>query len=261
MAKDEEVFVNPTVKEVHFEIRFPNLFYIETKIGDFQVNIMDRFPEAKLIFKHQVLLAETGLGGKFQPPPDLSDSEAVSKIWSFKSGTGVEVNVRSNGLGILSRQHKTYNNPSSPDKFRDVIEFVVSNFINITSIPVIQRIGLRYIDECPIPQMDNRKFHEWYNSTFALDRFRLSDAREMTFLTTVKRDAYFLRFSEALTKKNETYILLLDFDGFAEEIKPMQYLEVTDNLHSLISEEYNLSIKDPVRVFMRQPKRGANERA
>jgi len=257
MARDE-VFVKPTVKEVHFEIRFPNLFYMESKIGDLQVRIMEKFPESKLILQHQVLLADTGLGGKIQPPPDLGDSEAVSKIWSFKSGTGVEVVVRSNSLGIVSRKHKTYSNPSSEEKFRDMVEFVVSNFIGVTAIPVIKRIGLRYIDECPILKMNNIEFQEWYNTTFPLTRFNLCDAREMAFQTTVRRGEYFLRFSEALTKKNEPYILVLDFDGFAEEIKPMLYLEVTDNLHSLISDEYALSIKEPVRAFMRQPKIGTN---
>jgi hypothetical protein len=37
----EEVFPNPTVKQVAFEIRFPNLFYLESKIGELQVKIME----------------------------------------------------------------------------------------------------------------------------------------------------------------------------------------------------------------------------
>jgi uncharacterized protein (TIGR04255 family) len=251
MAKDE-VFIKPTVKEVHFEIRFPNLFYIESKIGDFQVKVMEKFPESKLLFQHQFLLADTGIDGKLQAPPDLGDSGAVNKIWSFTSGTGVEVIVKNNSLGILSRKHKTYSNPSSDEKFRDMIEFVVTNFITVMAIPVIKRIGLRYIDKCPIPNMNNVEFQKWYNTTFPLNRFNLSNATEMTFKTTVKRGAYFLRFSETLNKKNGGYILVLDFDGFAEELKPAQYLSVADGLHTIISEEYFLSVKEPVLDFMRQ---------
>ena len=46
-----EIFSNPTVKKVIFQIRFPNLFFIENKIGDFQLKIMGMFPESKLIFR------------------------------------------------------------------------------------------------------------------------------------------------------------------------------------------------------------------
>jgi uncharacterized protein (TIGR04255 family) len=221
---ENEVFVKPTVKEVHFEIRFPNLFYIESKIGDLQVKIMERFPESKLLFQHQFLIADTGADGKLKTPPDLDDSGAVKKIWSFKSGTGVEVVVKSDSLGILSTKHKTYSNATSAEKFRDAIEFVVTNFIAVMAIPVIKRIGLRYIDECPIPNMNNKEFQQWYNTTFPLARFDLSNATEMTFKTTVKKGAYFLRFSEALKEEKGGYILVLDFDGFAEEIKPAQCL-------------------------------------
>ncbi len=55
-----EVFPNPTGKQVIFQIRFPNLFYIENKIGDFQVEVMERFPESSLTFRHQLVLADIG---------------------------------------------------------------------------------------------------------------------------------------------------------------------------------------------------------
>jgi len=45
-----EVFPNPTVKQVIFQIRFPNLFYLESKIGEYQLKIMQRFPESVRCF-------------------------------------------------------------------------------------------------------------------------------------------------------------------------------------------------------------------
>jgi hypothetical protein len=53
----DEVFPNPTVKTVIFQIRYPNLFYIESRIGDIQVKIMDDFPESSLLFS--VTLAQS----------------------------------------------------------------------------------------------------------------------------------------------------------------------------------------------------------
>jgi hypothetical protein len=52
-----EVFRNPTVKQVAFEIKFPNLFFIESKIGDLQMIIMDKFPESALLFQRQIMFA------------------------------------------------------------------------------------------------------------------------------------------------------------------------------------------------------------
>ena len=55
-----EIFPHPTVKRVVFQIRFPNLFYIENKIGDFQMKIMKEFPQSALIFRKQVVFADIG---------------------------------------------------------------------------------------------------------------------------------------------------------------------------------------------------------
>ncbi len=259
MVEKREVFPYPIIKEVDFEIRFPNLFYVETKMGDLQIKIMSQFPESKLIYQHQIMFADTGAEGKFTLPHDLPESEAARKIWNFKSGTGVEVNVKNNSLSIYSLRHKTYDNPSSNEKFRDTIEFVVSKFMELTSIPIIKRIGLRYINECPVVQKSNSTFKKWYNTTFPLDRFDISDVKDMTFGTTIKRGQYLLRFIETLVKKKEVYKLNLDIDGFAEEVNPAEYLNVTDALHTIISNEYFLSVKEPLLEYMRHPWENVNE--
>ena len=246
-----EVFPNPTVQGVHFEMRFPNLFYIERKIGDLQVKIMKRFPESQLILRRQLVFADVGPEGTMQPPPCDSDSEVAKKVWSFKSPTGVEVNVLGNSLQIHSTHHKTYNNPESQERFREVIEYVVPHFLELTGVPVITRIGLRYIDKCPIPKLENEVFQEWYNTAFPLKRFSLSDAIDMAFNTTVRKGGFFVRYVEALKLEQDTPFLILDFDGFAEQIEAGEYLKVTDGLHELISSEFEATIREPVYGFMR----------
>ena len=63
-----EVFSNPTVKEVAFEIRFPSLFYIERKIGDFQEKIIKEFHKSSLIYRQPMLLAGGSPAAKINPP-------------------------------------------------------------------------------------------------------------------------------------------------------------------------------------------------
>ena len=54
----DEIFPNPTVKQVVFQIVFPNLFYIENKIGELQLKIMTEFPESTLLHRRQFAWAD-----------------------------------------------------------------------------------------------------------------------------------------------------------------------------------------------------------
>jgi len=250
-----EVFSNPTVKQVIFQIRFPNLFYMENKIGDLQLKIMKEFPQSKLLFRRQLLFADIGPEGKLENIPSDLEKEAGKKIWQFKSDKNFKLNVLNDSLDITSEYHKTYDLEGG-NKFRDIIKFVLDHFFEITSIPIINRVGLRYIDECPIPSKNNSTFESYYNSSFPLDRFNLANANEMEFKTVIKKDKYYLRYIESLRKVGDEYKLLLDFDGFAKNINSKDYLTVTDDLHAIISEEYKGTIKEPVYQYMRQRKEG-----
>ncbi|MDD5616069.1 MAG: TIGR04255 family protein [Candidatus Methanoperedens sp.] len=190
-----EMFPNPTVKQVIFQITFPNLFYIENKIGDFQLKIMKEFPQSALLFRRQVLFADIGPESKLAEIPSDLGKETGKKVWQFKSNKNFELHVMGNSLDITSGYHKTYNLEGG-DKFRDIIKLVLDCFLEVTKIPIINRIGLRYIDECPIPSKDNSTFKSYYNSIFPLDRFDLADAQEMAFRTVIKRDKYNLIYGD-----------------------------------------------------------------
>jgi uncharacterized protein (TIGR04255 family) len=246
-----EVFPYPTVKKVIFQIRFPNLFYIENKIGDLQMKIMKEFPESSLLHRQRILFADFGPDIKIEKDSSDKPDESAARIWRFQSPNNYQLNVLSDSLDISSDFHKTYNNPKSEIKFRDTIEVALNSFFEVTQIPIIKRIGLRYIDECPIPSKNSKKFKEYYKTTFPLGRFKLEDAREMQFQTVVARGKNFLRFIEKFTKVDGEYKLILDFDGFSENIDPSDCLSVADNLHDLITNEYKKSLKEPVFEYMR----------
>ena len=252
-----EVFPNPTVKHVIFQIRYPNLFYIENKIGELQMKIMREFPESALLYRQRVVFADFGPNARIENEPSEKPEETGAKIWQFKSPNKYQLNVISDSLAISSDYHKTYNNPKSDVKFRDTIELVLNSFFEVTQVPLIKRIGLRYIDECPIPAKNNKQFKEYYKTTFPLVRFKLEDAKEMQFQTVVSRGNDNLRFVEKLKLIDNKYVLILDFDGFRENIDPCDCLTVADNLHDLIIKEYERSIKKPVFDYMR--KRGKSK--
>jgi len=250
-----EVFPNPTVKQVIFQITFPNLFYMENKIGDLQLRIMNEFPSSSLLFRRQLVFADMGPEGKIEEISPKFDKEFGKKIWQFKSDKNYTLSVLTDSLDITSQFHKTYNG-DDPNKFKDVIEFVLRHFLEVTAIPLLKRVGLRYVDECPLPIKDNDTFRSYYNSVFPVDRFDIADASEMFFRTVSKRGNYHLIYMESLRKLKDEYKLILDFDGFATNIPSEECLRVTDELHRLISEEYERTIKEPVYEFMRQEREG-----
>ncbi|MGC1119620.1 MAG: TIGR04255 family protein [Candidatus Methanofastidiosia archaeon] len=226
---------------------------MESKIGDLQIEIMEKFPKSRLLIRRQVVFVDLGPEVKIADiQGDLGlDEETGRKVWQFESEKNFKLNILTDSLDITSQYHKTYNLEGS-DKFRDVIEFVLVRFFKITAVPVINRIGLRYVDECPIPSKDSNTYRSYYNSAFPLDRFDLSDATEMDFKVVVKKDEYYLRYIESLRKKGDECILILDFDGFAVDISSEDYLRVTDNLHTIISNEYERTIREPVYEYMRR---------
>ncbi len=246
-----EIFPNPTVKQVVFEIRFPNLFFIEEKISKLQFKVMEKFPDSALIFERQFLIVNKGPNGKLEKLPSQIDEDFAKKIWQFKSEKNYLFNVTSNNLNIVSKFHKTYNLEGG-NKFRDVIEFVLSNFLEVVPISTLKRLGLRYIDECPLPRKDNSTFKSYYKSVLPVKRFNIADAQEMFFRTKTKRGDFNITYMEELRKIGDGYKLILDFDGFATKIPAKDYLKVTDELHKIISKEYEKTIKAPVYEYMRQ---------
>lgn len=254
----KEVFLNPTVKKVVFQIRYPNLFAIEKIIGDYQLKIMDRFPNSQLLLKQQFVLADINVGRSIESRNYEPDSPSVLKIWNFTTDDGVELNIHTDSLDISSSLHKTYDNPDVDNRFRDSIQFAVDKFLEtVNIIPKFTRIGLRYIDECPVSKKDNESFLAWYKSTFPLTRFPLERALNLKMEARVIKDRGFLKFSESFQDSNGILKYTLDFDGYKENIKSSEYLSTTDQLHELIAEEFKNSANSPLFDYMRRsPSKG-----
>ena len=246
---ENEIFPNPTVKKVIFQIQFSPLFSIESKIGDFQLTIMEKFPESSLAVRQQIFWADVGPEAKIKELENQFGQDYGRKIWQFKSKNNMQLNVTYNSIDITSGSHKTYNSGEG-EKFRDLIKYAVDAFYEIFKIPMITRIGLRYIDHCPLPSpLDNESFYEYYNTGLPLQRFNLTDASEMVTRAVVKKGTSQLGYVEVLDLQNK--ILVIDFDASTQNIRFTDYLETTDHLYEIIHDEYsNKTIKEPLKEIM-----------
>lgn len=243
----DEIFKNPTVKMVIFQIQYPNLFSIEKIIGDYQESILEIFPQSSLIFSKDIFFT-VGSGSQVKPE---NENDVATKIWQFSTEKDVKMNIQTNSLDIVSTQHKTYS-MGDGDKFRDLIQFSLDRFFKLVRIPIINRIGLRYIDHCPILKKDNETYMSYYDTCFPLTRFSLETADTMDFKVVTKRGEYILAYRESVLTKDNEFKLILDFDGSALKAKPEDYLSITDSLHKLIADEFKRTAKEPLKEYMRK---------
>jgi regulator of sigma D len=94
-------------------------------------------------------------------------------------------------------------------------------------------------------------FRNHFDSCFSTGRFSIEDSVQHQYVAFVKRNGYFLRYAEIYNAQTNPTSLTLDFDGSANNVPSQDCLTVADNLHALISNEYEATIKDPLYSYMR----------
>lgn len=237
-----KIFNNPTVKKVIFQIQFPNLFYLESKIPEFQMEIMHEFQDSDLIIKQPITIVNN-IDVKYD-----NENLFTQKIWQFKSRKGYKLEISNNSLSIDSDVHKTYDNPKSDTRFRDAIELCLSKFKKVTNLQYVNRIGLRYIDECPIFEKTTESYLSSFNSAINFDKLKIEDIDELHVKVNKKFDGYNVIYQEVVGKDSD--VVILDFDGYATNVKYDECLNITDSLHKTIICEYENTIKQPIIDFM-----------
>ena len=166
------VFPHPTVKQVIFQIKFPKLFFLETKLGDLQLALIDRFPKSSSLVQRSVVWAQ---GPEERIHEMLRDhpERDMEKIWVFEDERGVKIEIKLNSLTIVSERHKAYRHDEGG--FRETIETAVGAFRHHVRIPIVERVGFRYVNECPFPELSNESFRKYFSSCLPIDRFGVAE--------------------------------------------------------------------------------------
>lgn len=246
MEDMNEVFNNPSVVEVVFEIRFPNLFFIAQNIGGFQLEIMDEFPKSSQIIAQSVVI------GGDKASVNGENIEKPTTIWQFENETGkTKISIRSNRLNIISQEYKSYNNPDVDNRFRDLITGIVPTFLKIVPIKNFSRIGIRYIDHCPLEKLNNEYFKTFYIPIIDINTYKIEDTIENYVSIRTKRDDYYLLFQCGIRQFEGKYKYYLDYDGYANNIEADNFIGVADELQKMIKKEYYLNITEEFKQYMR----------
>jgi len=251
-----EVFPNPVVKSVAFEVRFPNLFFIETRIGEFQVQIMKEFPQSELLHRRNIMLL-AGSADNLQELAKQQAGETTDKVWVFKSNAGTKLEISSKNFVVSSEQHFSYKHEGEKS-FRSVIKGAIEPFIRMVAIPLALRIGLRYVNECPIFDRNTKRFNECYNSILPMSRFKLERVANMDCAVVANMEHCQFRHLESMRLTPEGGQLVLDLDAWTENVPSENVMASTDVLYETISAGFRNTVKQPIIDYMRTP-RGAKQ--
>jgi len=210
-----EVFKNPAVIEVAYEVRFPPQFYISRKIGDYQLVILDEFPESSQQVQTMVTLDANGVALK-----DEANKPVLN--WVFENvDSKTKITVKQNSLSIISTEFKSYD--SGPEnKFKDVVSQVVSKFRKHIPIKNFTRLGLRYIDRCPLDELTNEYFGKFYMPVIDINKYRLEDLIDTLIQIRMKKPPHYLHFQSGIKLFGEKYKYFMDFDGYAQNVDANQ---------------------------------------
>jgi len=268
-----EVFPTPLVKQVILELRFPNLFFMENRIGEFQIGIMKDFPQAALVHRRNFMVLAAILDS-----PEMQDAAMrqqrqsdIEKIWQFKSETGTRVEVSSQSMSLVTEKHTSYTE-GGETSFRSIAETAVGQFLSFTKLPSLLRVGLRYINECPLFDRTTDTFRSCYNSILPVEKFGLESLTLANCVAVARsgngqiQHAESLRFAQptiaalaghghaAMVQPLIFDALILDLDASSENVAAERVLTTTDELHQMIAAEFETVIKAPIIEHMRKKK-------
>jgi uncharacterized protein (TIGR04255 family) len=270
---NREVFPTPLAKQVILELRFPNLFFIEGRIGEFQIGIMKDFPQAALVHRRNFMVLAGNLDSpEMQEAAKQQQRQSdIEKIWQFKSESGTRVEVSSRTMSLVTEMHTSYTE-GGEKSFRAVAQKVLAQFLSLTSLPLFLRVGLRYINECPLFNRTTDTFRDCYNSILPVQKFGLENLSVANCIAVARRGngqiqhAESLRFAQppvaghgqiVIAQPLVSYALILDLDASCENVAAERVLTTADELHEMIAAEFREVIKEPILDFMR--KEGANQ--
>ena len=241
--------LHPPLSEVAFEVNFPNLFAVETGIAAYQQQVEALYPKSG--GEYIVRLPAVVAFGK----PTKQESTALTPMRSFvfQNSIGsriIRVSVVNFTLLVTDYLH-----------FEDYMAALTAAFtpaIDIFQLHNVDRIGLRYVNQIPIPNENAEiRYKEYVRSPINADTFAAHVPTN--FLTEVSVD---LEGTSKLTIRSgllpsqidaPTRTYLLDFDCYSLGSVPLSADSLTKLLtqyHEAIEAEFMRAVTDKYWKYM-----------
>jgi uncharacterized protein (TIGR04255 family) len=216
---------------------------------------MKDFPQSDLALRRNVMIITGNAENpQLQELAKQQSGDSIEKIWQFKTESGMRLEISTRNLVLVSEKHSSYH--EGEKSFRSIVDKILSEFFNLTQLPIVLRVGLRYTNECPLLDRTTKTFDECYDSILPVDRFGLESLSQANCVAVAKSGDMQIQRMESLQFKTPAGdILVLDLDASAENIASDKVITTTDKLHDLVATEFRDAVKRPIIDYMREKKK------
>lgn len=246
----KDSYPNAPVFSVSWEI----LFETDDKDGKLN-NSIEKFRDSlQSDFPDQKPYTEFDLVQRFE----LNNKQDISKPIKTKIGSGFEIKnknevvlIGTQKLVIITKNHSNY------AKFSGLMNEILNKFEKLFPIKELnfKRLGLRYINHCPLPENDAQRFKEFFN--IDLNSFNQSSIANIniSFQELLENNLNFrTQYLSILIQNNPKIVIDLDCFELRQNKPFLKFEEMrmkSANMAKLIKEKFALSItEDFVKTIM-----------
>lgn len=236
----EEKFQKNFLTSVACEIRFDPLLIIQNKIPEFQEKIRGKLPSYG--FESTIPIVDPSLTSQF---------DGV-KQWIFKSKDKIKTfKILINRIVFIVSKYSKFE-----DFYEELLKYF-NDFFTICNIDEFSRIGLRYVNEFILSELEESKevsLTKFFN--VVLDKTILEEYKPFEFETLIrwKKEKCTLFLKNALShdvRGESNYII--DIDAFKSgNLQKKDMGEIIKELHKLEIQEFHNHITDEIINILRK---------
>jgi uncharacterized protein (TIGR04255 family) len=226
----EEVFPANPIREVDFEIRFAPRLRVQAEMWRFQEDLMSEYPEV-------------GLESALLP------NGATLNVTVFQNQVKARViKVSPQNMALAFSAYRNF------EEFKEEVQKRSSSFSGIFDVTSLTRIGLRYVNEIPLPTQQSESMTQWVKPLVEFDRFPLDCLQQFALQMTAKQDDHMILVRTAmLAGPIRTYIL--DIDAYTETEKPTTEIgALLDRFHDSVQRVFLDHVTEEYKKVMRGEK-------
>lgn len=223
----EEVFPANPIREVDFEIRFTPRLRVQAEMWRFQEKVMTEYPEAGLesaILPNAATLSVT-----------VFQNQAKARL----------IKVSPQNMALAFSAYANF------EEFKDEVLKRSGEFCEIFGVTSLTRVGLRYVNEIPLPTQEAESMSKYVRPLVAFDRIPLKTVQQFALQISATTTEHLVLVRTAMIAGPiRTYIL--DIDAYTEVVKPASEINaLLDQFHDTAQRVFLDHVTDEYKKIMR----------
>ncbi len=226
-AELKEVFPANPIREVDFEIRFTPRLRIDAEMWRFQEELVQDYPDVG---------RETAI---------LPNGTTLN-VTVFQNPRAARViKVSSHNMALAFSSYANF------EEFKDEVQRRTANFCGTFEVSSLTRIGLRYVNEIPLPTQSPESITRYVTPLVEFDRIPLNSVQQFAMQVVASHNDHMILVRTAmLAGPIRTYIL--DIDAYTEVVNSASEVPLLmERFHDSAQRVFLEHVTDEYREVMR----------